>query len=84
MYNRLYNHFTSNNLLYKKQFGFQSNNSTEYAILQFIRDISTLFEKGEYTLDVFIDISKAFDTIDHNILLKKLEIYGIKGISLCS
>jgi hypothetical protein len=82
MYHRVYDHFISNNLLYDKQFGFQTKTSTEHAILQFTRDIAKSFERGEYTVGVFIDLTKAFDTVNHNILLKKLENYGIKGITL--
>ena len=76
------NHLDSKDLLYEKQFNFQGNNSTEYAILQLIRDITRSFEKGEYTLGVFIDLSKAFDTVDHQILIKKLQYYGIDGTAL--
>ena len=61
MYNRVWNHLDSKGLLYKKQFGFQGNNSTECAILQLTQDIISSFEKGEYALGVFIDLSKAFD-----------------------
>jgi hypothetical protein len=82
MYHRVYDHLTINKLLYDKQFGFQTKTSTEHAILQFTRDITKSFERGEYTLGVFINLSKAFDTVNHNILLKKLENYGIKGITL--
>ena len=82
MYNRVYNHLDSKGLLYEKQFGFQRNNSTEHAILQLTRDITSSFEKGEYTLGVFIDLSKAFDTVDHQILNKKLQYYGIDGTAL--
>ena len=82
MYNRVYNHLDSKSLLYEKQFGFQRNNSTEHAILQLTRDITSSFEKGEYTLGVFIDLSKAFDTVDHQILIKKLQYYGTDGTAL--
>ena len=82
MYNRVYNHLDSEGLLYEKQFGFQRNNSTEHAILQLTRDITDSFEKGEYKLGVFIDLSKAFDTVDHQILIKKLQYYGIDGTAL--
>ena len=79
MYNRVYNHLDSKGLLYEKQFGFQRNNSTEHVILQLTRDITDSFEKGEYTLGVFTDLSKAFDTVDNQILIKKLQYYGIDG-----
>ena len=46
------------------------------------RDITSSFEKGEYTLGVLIDLSKAFDTVDHQILIKKLQCYGIDGTAL--
>ncbi|XP_065678459.1 uncharacterized protein LOC136093398 [Hydra vulgaris] len=79
LYNKIYSHLTLNNLLYSNQYGFQKNNSTEHAILQFTRNISDSFENSQFTLGVFIDLAKAFDTIDHEILFKKLEWYGITG-----
>ena len=82
MYNRVYNHLDCKPLLYEKQFGFQKNNSTEYAILQLTRDITDSFEKGEFILAVFMDLSKAFDTVDHQILIKRLQYYGIDGTAL--
>ena len=66
-------------MFFPKQFGFQVNNSTHYAILNLIDDILTSFKKDQFTLGVFIDLSRAFDTVNHNILLQKLELYGIKG-----
>ena len=77
MYNRLYSHVTSNNLLYEKQFGFQNKCSTEYAILQLAKEIYSSFNENEYTLGIFIDLSKAFDTVNHNILLTKLKYFGL-------
>ena len=77
MYSRLYKYLTENNLLYCKQFGFQKEHSPEHAILQLVEQINQSFEKNEFTLGMFVDLSKAFDTVDHQILLKKLEYYGI-------
>ena len=82
MYNRVYNHLDSKRLLYEKQFSFQRNNSSEHAILQLTRDITDSFEKVEYALGNFIDLSKAFDSVDHQILIKKLQYYGIDGTAL--
>ena len=82
MYNRLYKYLTDNNILYKKQFGFQTGHSTEHAVIQLVDQINSNVEKDQYTLGVFIDLSKAFDTVDHKILFAKLENYEIKGINL--
>ena len=71
MYNRIYKHVTENNLLYHKQFGFKKNNSTSYAIIELINQIAESFDAKTFTLGVFIDLSKAFDTVDHDILLEK-------------
>ena len=79
MFNRVYTHVASNNLLYEKQFGFQNNNSTEYAIVQLAKEIHESFDQNEFTLGVFVDLSKAFDTVNHDILLTKLEYFGLKN-----
>ena len=65
VYNRLYEHLNSNNILYKKQFGFQKRHPTEHAILQLVDQISNSFEKNLFPLGLFIDLCKAFDTVDH-------------------
>ena len=79
IYNKVNDFFTTNNLFYEKQFGFQKNKSTEHAILHLTNDVIKSFEKGQFTIGVFIDLSKAFDTVDHEILIKKIERYGING-----
>ena len=82
MYNRVYSHLINHQLLYERQFGFQQNCSTEHAILQLTKEIYESFDENKFTLGVFIDLSKAFDTVNHKILLKKLTYFGIKGVYL--
>lgn len=73
------------NFLYKHdifkdcQYGFRPNRSTSLALIDLYEKITTNIDKSKYTLGIFIDLKKAFDTIDHNILLKKLSFYGIIG-----
>ena len=73
MFNRLYSYLVNKIILYLKQLDFQKGHSTEHAIAQLADQIYESFENDNYTLGVFINFPKAFDTIDHAILLKKLE-----------
>ena len=82
VYNRLYKFLVENNILYQKQFGFQNAHSTEPAILQLVNQITEAFSQGKYTLGISLDFSKAFDTVNHNILLEKLKAYGIQSENL--
>ena len=82
MYNRLFKYLSENSILYEKQFGFQTSHSTEHAILLLVNQLYQSFDENKFTLGIFIDLSKAFDTVDHKILTKKLELYGIKVSNL--
>ena len=80
VYNRLTNFINTNEILYKHQFGFRPNHSTNIAHITLIDRIMKLLDNGDVVLGVFLDFSKAFDTVNHDILLRKLYRYGIRGI----
>ena len=82
MYNRLWSFIKKHNLLYKYQFGFREKHGTDVAVIVLIDKIMSAFNDGEMVLRVFLDFSKAFDTVDHKILLSKLYHYGIRGLAL--
>ena len=82
VFNQLYDYFNANKLIYKSQHGFREQHSTETAALEFMDRVISSLDKGNIELAVFIDLSKAFDTINHSILLYKLSYYGVKNTSL--
>ena len=79
---RLKEFITKNNILHGNQFGFRSGLSTCMALLQLVDELTGSLDDNKISLGVFIDLAKAFDTIDHNILLEKLMNYGIRGVVL--
>ena len=79
---RLTDFINKYNILCSSQYGFRSGCSTSHALVNLIEDITTALDKRMSTLGVFIDLKKAFDTIDHELLIKKLQHYGFRGIVL--
>lgn len=80
MCNRLYYHLQCNNILYEHQFGFRHNYSTTLALVEVIDNIMQHLDNGETVLGIFFDLQKAFDTVNHEVLLHKLYHYGVRGI----
>uniref|UniRef100_A0A8C6SQ40 Reverse transcriptase domain-containing protein n=1 Tax=Neogobius melanostomus TaxID=47308 RepID=A0A8C6SQ40_9GOBI len=70
------------NLLSDNQFGFRNNHSTSHALFDIIEEITNAVDNKKYAIGLFIDLSKAFDTINYDILINKLEHYGIRGVAL--
>ena len=68
-------------ILNNSQYGFRSNCSTSMALMELLEEITNSIDNKKSTIGVFIDLKKAFDTINHGILIKKLEHYGIRGTS---
>ena len=82
MYSRMYSFLNSTEQLYNSQYGFRHRHSCENAIQELLSGVLKGMENKEHTAAIYLDLSKAFDTLDHSILLQKLEIYGICGIVL--
>ena len=82
VHTQLFHYVTSNNLLYNHQYGFREGHSTEAATLEFVDHIFSDLDQNKLPLAIFLDLSKAFDTIDHHILLTKLHHYGIANTEL--
>ena len=82
IYNRLYTFLDTFHLLNLNQYGFRKGHSTDQALAQLHDKITNAMANKEHVIGVFMDVSKAFDTLDHQILLKKLYCYGIRGTAL--
>ena len=75
IFKRLYNFLDKHSLIYESQYGFRPKHSTIDVILEFVNQIYKTFEENEFSVGIFLDLSKAFDTVDHQILLVKLKWY---------
>ena len=82
IHKQLYGFLENNNCLYVHQFGFRNNHSTNHALIRITEKITNALDDGKITCGVFLDLQKVFDTVDHQILLSKLEHYGIRGTPL--
>ena len=81
-HNRLHKFIDKHKLLTESQYGFRSNRATSLALIDSVEEITNSIDLKQYTVGIFIDLQKAFDTINHDILFKKLDQYGIRGKAL--
>ena len=79
IYSRLYDYLTSKGILYNNQFGFRKSHSCSHALNYSISEIQMCLDNNKHVIGIYIDLSKAFDTIDHVKLLEKLYVYGVRG-----
>ena len=82
IFQQLHKYLKENEIYNSNQYGFRESHSTEHAALELVDRVINRLDDKEFPLAVFMDLSKAFDTINHNILLKKLHYYGIRNNSL--
>ena len=81
MYVRLYRFLNIFNCLSDLQFGFRAKHSTSHALISITEKIREALDTGNFACGIFVDLQKAFDTVDHDILVSKLEHYGARSIA---
>lgn len=79
MYNRVKAFVTKHDTLCSSQYGFRESHFTEHALLDIVNKIQTNMDAKRFSCGIFVDLKKALDTVDHGILLYKLDHYGIQG-----
>ena len=79
IFNRVVEFLNKQKCIFTKQYGFRQKHSTIHALLDITEEIRNALDKNSFAAGIFLDFQKAFDTVDHQILLKKLEHYGIRG-----
>ena len=80
MFNRVYKFLEDQKCIYNLQFGFRKKHSTNHALIEITESIRKALDNNRYACGIFIDLQKAFDTVNHTILINKLNYYGIRGI----
>ena len=81
MYKRLYTFLSNNDIIYNSQFGFRQHYSTLQALINITEKIRQALDEGNIGYRVFVDLQKAFDTVDHQMLLAKCTYHEICGVS---
>ena len=80
MYNRIYKFFSDNNLIYSLQFDFRQKYSTVHVLISLTESIRKNLNKGNIGCGTLVNLQKACDTVEHDIILSKLEHYGVRGL----